>query len=196
MDRLDAGSRLSAEIRNIIHGDSMSLNTPKRPLTNRQREFVRLYTSGNASMTAAHAARLSGYSGRSSDSLAVTASNLLKNAKVVQAIEAEERRTQLDTDISKADIIARLVRIADNDESNTNARVNALALIAKMQGMIVARQEIRGQIHHKVEPLTAYSVDDLRSMLGGATPREIDSTAPIIDASVVLKTDETSPEEI
>ena len=174
----------------------MSLNTPKRPLTNRQREFVRLYTSGNASMTAAHAARLSGYSGRSSDSLAVTASNLLKNAKVVQAIEEEERRTQLDTDISKADIISRLVRIADDDDSNTNARVNALALIAKMQGMIVARQEIRGQIHHKVEPLATYSVEELRSMLGGATPREIDSTAPMtIDASVVLKTEEASPEE-
>jgi len=174
----------------------MSSDTPKRPLTNRQREFVRLYTSGNASMTAAHAARLSGYSGKSSDSLAVTGSNLLKNAKVIQAIEAEERRTQLDTDITKADIIARLIAIADDNSSgsNTNAKVNALALVAKMQGMIVARQEIRGQIHHKVEPLATYSLEDLRSMLGGATPREIDSTAPIIDASVVLKTEKASSE--
>ena len=169
----------------------MSSDTPKRPLTNRQREFVRLYTSGNASMTAAHAARLSGYSGKSSDSLAVTGSNLLKNAKVIQAIEAEERRTQLDTDITKADIIARLVRIADNDDSNTNARVNALALVAKMQGMIVARQEV---LKVSVQPLTTYSVSELRSMLGGATPREIDGTAPIIDASVVLKTEKASSE--
>jgi phage terminase small subunit len=175
----------------------MSSDIPKRPLTNRQREFVKHYTSGHAAMTAAHAARLSGYSGRSSDSLAVTGSNLLKNAKVIQAIEAEERRTQLDTDISKADIISRLIAIADDDSksSNTNAKVNALALVAKMQGMIVARQEIRGQIHHKVEPLTAYSVDDLRSMLGGATPREIDGTAPMTIDARVLKTEKTSLEE-
>ena len=170
----------------------MSLNTPR--LTTRQKLFVQHVTASDAP-SAAEAARRAGYQG-SNRVLAISASRLLSSDSIQEAVRAEESRTQLASDISKADIIARLVRIADNDESNTNARVNALALIAKMQGMIVARQEIRGQIHHKVEPLTAYSVDDLRSMLGGATPREIDSTAPIIDASVVLKTDETSPEEI
>ena len=126
--------------------------------------------------------------------LAISASRLLSSDSIQEAVSAEESRTQLASDITKADIISRLVAIADDNSSgsNTNARVNALALIAKMQGMIVARQEV---LKVSVQPLTAYSVDDLRSMLGGATPREIDGTAPMtIDASVVLKTEKASPE--
>ena len=170
----------------------MSLNTPR--LTTRQKLFVQHVTASDAP-SAAEAARRAGYQG-SNRVLAISASRLLSSDSIQEAVRAEESRTQLASDISKADIIARLVRIADNDESNTNARVNALALIAKMQGMIVARQEIRGQIHHKVEPLATYSVEELRSMLGGATPREIDGTAPMTIDARVLKTDETSPEEI
>ena len=172
----------------------MSLNTHR--LTTRQKLFVK-YVTAPDTPSAAEAARRAGYQG-SNRVLAISASRLLSSDSIQEAVSAEESRTQLASDISKADIIARLVAIADDNSSgsNTNARVNALALIAKMQGMIVARQEIRGQIHHKVEPLTTYSVDELRSMLGRATPREIDGTAPMtIDASVVLKTDEASPEE-
>ena len=168
----------------------MSSNTHR--LTTRQKLFVKHVTASDAP-SAAEAARRAGYQG-SNRVLAISASRLLSSDSIQEAVSAEESRTQLASDITKADIISRLVAIADDNSSgsNTNARVNALALIAKMQGMIVARQEV---LKVSVQPLTAYSVDDLRSMLGGATPREIDGTAPMtIDASVVLKTEKASPE--
>ena len=168
----------------------MSSNTHR--LTTRQKLFVKHVTASDAP-SAAEAARRAGYQG-SNRVLAISASRLLSSESIQEAVSAEESRTQLASDITKADIISRLVAIADDNSSgsNTNARVNALALIAKMQGMIVARQEV---LKVSVQPLTAYSVDDLRSMLGGATPREIDGTAPMtIDASVVLKTEKASPE--
>ena len=168
----------------------MSSNTHR--LTTRQKLFVKHVTASDAP-SAAEAARRAGYQG-SNRVLAISASRLLSSDSIQEAVSAEESRTQLASDITKADIISRLVAIADDNSSgsNTNARVNALALIAKMQGMIVARQEV---LKVSVQPLTAYRVDDLRSMLGGATPREIDGTAPMtIDASVVLKTEKASPE--
>ena len=56
--------------------------------------------------------------------------------------------------------------IADDEPNQATTRVNALGLLAKLYGHIVDRKEVRGFMEHRVKPMTAYSDDELRAMLG------------------------------
>ncbi len=108
-------------------------------LTDKQRKFVELYTSGK--MDKVHAARAAGYQGSGANK---AGSRLMKNPIVRQAIEAvqAEARTvavyDLATAMREADDVCAFAKL----HKNAMAYCKAVELRAKLSGLLIDKVEV------------------------------------------------------
>ena len=115
----------------------------------RQRAFVDAYVANGGN--GRDAARLAGYSEKA---CLQTASTLLTKPNVSEAIRTLRPKPKAATiKISKDDIIQRLLKEADEGETS-NARTTALMGIAKIEGMIVDKNETK-QVESFAEEIKA-----------------------------------------
>lgn len=102
-------------------------------LTPRQQAFCAVYV-GTARRNAALAARMAGYAAASSH---VTGCQLLQKPKVAAALRALEARNAQDLDVSRLEVLARLLEAADlaKEQAQPMAMVAAWRTIAQMAGL-------------------------------------------------------------
>lgn len=124
-------------------------------LNARQRAFVRAYTSGKTLGNGTQSAKKAGYGG-SDETLAVQASRLLSDAKVVEAIAAREA-DQDDASIAdryeREQFLASVMRGAESERDALGEpvsvamrdRLKAAELLGKMGGDFIERREITGK---------------------------------------------------
>jgi len=113
-------------------------------LSERERRFVEAYM-GPAAGNGTEAARLAGYKG-TAKVLAVQSTRLLAKANVQSAIAA--RREALESQ-SIADAKERreiLTTIARSSESDANARIRAIDVANKMDGLYIEKHEHSGTV--------------------------------------------------
>lgn len=105
----------------------------KDQLTPRQQAFCAVYV-GAAQRNAALAARMAGYAVASSH---VTGCQLLQKPKVAAALRALEARNAQDLDLSRLEVLARLLEAADlaKEQAQPMAMVAAWRTIAQMAGL-------------------------------------------------------------
>ena len=109
------------------------MKTQKDQLTPRQQAFCAVY-GGAAQRNAALAARMAGYAVASSH---VTGCQLLQKPKVAAALRALEARNAQDLDLSRLEVLARLLEAADlaKEQAQPMAMVAAWRTIAQMAGL-------------------------------------------------------------
>lgn len=108
------------------------MKTQKNQLTPRQQAFCTVYV-GAARRNAALAARMAGYAAASSH---VTGCQLLQKPKVAAALRALEARNAQDLDVSRLEVLARLLEAAGlaKEQAQPMAMVAAWRTIAQMAG--------------------------------------------------------------
>ena len=113
----------------------------KHALTPKQRAFVEAVASGDAAnLTEAY--RMAGYEseGSKSSTLHTSASRLARNPHVEPSIEerrvAIAKETQANVAASRRWVLQRLRMESENEDSPANARVSALALLARASGAL------------------------------------------------------------
>lgn len=131
----------------------------------RQQRFVdEFVVSGNATQSAIAA----GYSERSAPT---TGHDLLRNPKVIRAIEGKRAATVEKLQITAEDIAREAWSIARADDAPHSARVSALALLAKRHPEFSDKHEITGDVRHRVEALSVVAQmtpEQLRALAEGA----------------------------
>lgn len=117
-------------------------------LTMKQRKFVNAYCeSGNASQSALKA----GYSENSAES---QGSRLLKNPKVIKAIELKEKEFEMASLITKEYVLAALKDIADDEGEQTQNKLRALENLGKYLTMFTDKQIIQNDNGNPFEQLS------------------------------------------
>ena len=108
------------------------MKTQKNQLTPRQQAFCAAYV-GAARRNAALAARMAGYAAASSH---VTGCQLLQKPKVADTVRALEARNAQDLDVSRLEVLARLLEAAGlaKEQAQPMAMVAAWRTIAQMAG--------------------------------------------------------------
>ena len=120
----------------------------------RQEAFCLAYAkSGNA--TGAY--REAGYTVKTDKAASVNASRLLGNANVQARLAELRERTAREAVMSASEMQEALTEIARDGERRDDARMKAMELLAKMQGLFVKRSEI--DLSHAPQVIL---VDDIR----------------------------------
>jgi phage terminase small subunit len=112
-----------------------------RELTTRQRAFVEAY-DGNGTQ----AARVAGYSG-SDNTLSVTASELLRNPRIVEAIREREASRRPHSPVAlviatRQERQAFWTKVMNDGEAELSARLKASELLGKSEGDFLERLEV------------------------------------------------------
>ena len=135
----------------------------KYKLTVRQAKFVLNYT-GNGTQ----AARQAGYKGNS-DTLAVQASRLLKDDKIIRALDrltvrqsASEGQSKL---LTRNDLMAIWSELASDTKATWKDRLKAMDSLAKSQGIFIDRSQIISNV--RVESLDKLTDRELIAELDG-----------------------------
>jgi phage terminase small subunit len=141
-------------------------------LTEKQLRFVEAYT-GQAKGNATESARLAGYSGNER-ALAVRGSELLRNRKVIQAIEEANAEVRSAAIATREEIQAYLTAMMRGEydeptvtpmgdvvmaQAKAAARNQAAIALGKVQGMFIERVDV------KVEDLLEERLDELEKRL-------------------------------
>jgi len=134
--------------------ESDGLSDLLRELPPRQAAFVRAYlTEPNG----VRSALVAGYFG-GEGALAVTASRLLRSAKISKILTVTRDRDCAAAVLSRGQRLALLSKIATADVGNQpppswSERTNAMALIAKMQGEIGPRLSLKVDLPNYIVPM-------------------------------------------
>ena len=118
-------------------------------LSERHQRFVEEYVSG---CSGAEAYRRAGYEPSDNDSAANSASRLLGNVGIKQAIaEAREKRKQ-DALVSEEEVVQGLLTEAKRvgDDTSHSARVSAWSWLGKYRAMFIDRQRQEGTVQLEV----------------------------------------------
>jgi phage terminase small subunit len=134
-------------------------------LSEKERRFVEAYM-GQANGNATQAAILAGYSAKAAH---VTASRLLRKAKVKEQIDSRVKSDALVADREERQrFLSTLMRNAD---AHPLARLKACDQLAKTQGDYISRVEVSGQLQveqqHELTVRTRVILDRLAAKLAG-----------------------------
>ena len=90
---------------------------------------------------ATQAAIRAGYSPRSAP---ITGHRLLKDANVITALASAREKREIKTNVTVADVVAMLEReaMAGNMDNPNNARIRAIELLGKHQGMFTEKVQV------------------------------------------------------
>ena len=131
-------------------------------LTDKQEMFCQHYVASN---NGAESAGKAGYTG---NNLAVQASRLLTQDKIQNRVN-ELRKVALEkVEAEQIDVMRLLSNIAreENDHKyNVNARLKALELIGKAQGIFIDKKEIKSESTVNVNDASQVSDDELDELL-------------------------------
>lgn len=131
-------------------------------LTIKQNNFVESYLiSGNALDAVIHA-----YESKYPDRMAT---QLLKNPRIVRALESARAVTADRLQFDRDSALMRLIKVADHPDTQPAQVIQAVMGAAKIAGFVVDKREISGQVsieHHAV--LASLSVDDIRALAAEA----------------------------
>ena len=131
-------------------------------LTDKQEMFCQHYVACNNGV---ESAKRAGYKG---DNLAVQASRMLATPKIKDRVN-ELRRIALEkVEAEQIDVMRLLSNIAREENEhkyNVNARLKALELIGKAQGIFVDKKEIKSESTVNVNDASQVSDDELDEML-------------------------------
>jgi len=143
------------------------MTTSTKPLTGKQRRFVDAYM-GSCEGHGVRAARLAGYLG-DEDTLAVTASRLIRSAKISKEIEQLQASSPLvATRDERLQVLTSMMR---DSTLSPKDRQRAIELLGKTFGDYIQRVELSGpdgsaiQSESRID-LSSLSLDDLKGIKG------------------------------
>ena len=149
------------------------VTTSPTTLTPRQRRFVSEYL---VDLNGTQAAIRAGYSEPGAH---VTASRLLRKAKVALEIRRQQSLMQEDLKITRKTVLNGLHEIASNPNAHDSARVNAWAHIGKIIGAYVEKTEQVHSIHHTARSLEHLPLETIKALASGESLSQVTEGAVV-----------------